>query len=190
MSAHFVLSMAQAWPDGRRALARLREDGRAGREALQGWLSALFFAAAVAQAAAEAGRLAPLAAAGAAGWAFRGRAGLTLVAGAVLCKHAVQRIDEWGLGEGVGVVIGGGIALGEQSRQAGFGAAGGRSNTNQPQTTTSNRLLFSSSSLVWRCCCCSGERAPGAAPQHFFGWLVKGLPKTARFLVPKQAPNA
>ena len=114
MTAYFALALLQALPDMRRHFLRLREDGRPGRERLQSYISALFLLAAVSQAWVESGRLAAAAAAaGGAAWVFRAGAGVTLMAGAVVCKHAVQSVDNGGLGDGTGMVIGAGIALSE-----------------------------------------------------------------------------
>lgn len=84
---------------------------RPGREIINGYTTILFIFFAIAQAFGETTRLAPHAAGGTACTAFKLSTSLSLIAGAVICKYLVQVIDNWGLGDGTGTVIGAGVAL-------------------------------------------------------------------------------
>lgn len=115
MTASFTLAVLHVVPEVRRHLARLRDEGRPGREVINGYINSLFVVSAISQAFVESGKLVPLAAAAAVSGfipiRFQLGSALTLLAGAVVCKWAVQTVDQWGLGDGIGVVIGAGIAL-------------------------------------------------------------------------------
>jgi len=115
ITAGFALAAFQLLPEARLHFKRLREEGRHGQERITGYLSVLFVLAALTQAIAESSRLAAagVLAGGATGWGAKAGVAVNLMAGAVLCKWAVQTVDSWGLGDGTGVVIGAGIALSE-----------------------------------------------------------------------------
>jgi len=107
MTASLFLAVLQVEPTFRRHLDKLRDEGRQGREQIMGYLSGIFVLTALTQAVVESGKMAT--------GLFRAQTIINLMAGAVLCKWAVQTIDQWGLGDGTGGVIGAGIALSESS---------------------------------------------------------------------------
>ena len=114
MTAYFALAIFQIIPEVRRQMNQLRDQGRQGREVINAYVNILFIVCAVTQALVESGKLVPLAAVGTLGGWFRSQATVTLLAGAVICKYAVQTVEQWGLGDGAGIVIGAGIALGKR----------------------------------------------------------------------------
>lgn len=116
MTAHFLFAVLQIVPEVRQQMSQLRDQGRAGREIINHYINIAFIICAITQAVVEASKMVPLAV-GAAGWAFKTQAALTLFASAVVCKFAVQTVEQWGLGDGPGIVIGAGIALGKLRRR-------------------------------------------------------------------------
>jgi len=111
MTAYLTISAAQLIPEFRKQMNQLRDQGRQGREIINNYLNSAFVLCAVVQAVVESNKLVGIAAATTAGWWFKFQTGVTLMAGAVICKFAVQTVEQWGLGDGTGVVIGAGIAL-------------------------------------------------------------------------------
>lgn len=109
MTAGLTLAALQLIPETRRHLDSLRDEGRSGRETINNYSGVLFIIAALIQAFMNASKLNSIALH--AGRMFQLQTAVTLMAGAVLCKFAVQRIDHLGLGDGTGVIIGAGIAL-------------------------------------------------------------------------------
>lgn len=109
MTAGLTLAALQLIPEVRRHLDSLRDEGRSGRETINHYTSILFILAALIQAFSNASQLSSIAANG--GKLFQIQTALMLLAGAVLCKYAVQNIDHFGVGDGTGVIIGAGIAL-------------------------------------------------------------------------------
>ena len=107
MTAGLTLAALQLIPEVRRHMESLREEGRSGREAIQAYTSILFIIAALIQSISHASQLCV----NKASWFLKLQTTVTLMAGAVLCKYAVQYIDQHGLGDGTGVIIGSGIAL-------------------------------------------------------------------------------
>jgi preprotein translocase subunit SecY len=108
MTAGLTLAALQLIPEVRRHIESLREEGRSGREAIQAYTSILFVVAALIQSISYASQLCVNQTSV---WFFKLQTTVTLMAGAVLCKYAVQCIDQHGLGDGTGVIIGSGIAL-------------------------------------------------------------------------------
>lgn len=105
MTASITLAALQLIPEVKRHIESLREEGRSGREAINAYTNTLFIFAALIQSISYAMKLA-------AGNKFlQVQSAVTLMAGSVLCKFAVQNIDQHGLGDGTGVIIGAGIAL-------------------------------------------------------------------------------
>jgi preprotein translocase subunit SecY len=111
MTAHLTISALQLIPEFRKQMNQLRDQGRQGREVINNYLNSAFVLCAVVQALVESNALVGIASATTAGWWFKLQTGVTLMAGAVICKFAVQTVEQWGLGDGTGVVIGAGIAL-------------------------------------------------------------------------------
>lgn len=113
MTASFALAALQLLPGLRKHMNQLRDEGRAGREVINSYLNMLFINASVVQSFVESGRLLSLALpeVNRKIWLFRFETALTLLAGAAICKWAVQAIDQRGLGDGIGIVIGAGIAV-------------------------------------------------------------------------------
>lgn len=113
MTASLALAALQLLPGLRKHLKQLRDEGRPGREVINGYLNVLFINASVGQAIVESGRLLGLTVIemNQKKWLFRCETALTLLAGAAICKWAVQAIDQRGLGDGIGIVIGAGIAV-------------------------------------------------------------------------------
>ena len=114
MTAHFLLAILQLLPEVRSHIKTLRDQGRPGREVINGYVNTLFVVCAVLQAVVESGRLVAMAVVGSGAAAlalWRVQAGVTLLAGAVICKYGVQMVDQYGLGDGTGMIIGAGIAL-------------------------------------------------------------------------------
>lgn len=109
MTAGLTLAALQLIPEVRRHLDLLRDEGRSGRETINHYTSILFVLAALIQAVSNASQLSSIAVKG--GALFKVQTAVTLMAGAVLCKYAVQNIDHFGLGDGTGVIIGASIAL-------------------------------------------------------------------------------
>jgi preprotein translocase subunit SecY len=109
MTAGLTLAALQLIPEIKRHIELLREEGRSGRETINHYTNTLFVGAALVQAITNASQLSF--AARSAGKFFKIQSIVTLMAGAVLCKFAVQNIDQHGLGDGTGIVIGAGIAL-------------------------------------------------------------------------------
>jgi preprotein translocase subunit SecY len=109
MTAYFLLAALQLLPEFRKKMNQLRDQGRQGREIINIYVNSAFVLCAVVQAVVESSKLVGLAAT--AGWFFKIQTGVTLMAGAVICKFAVQTVEQWGLGDGTGVIIGAGIAL-------------------------------------------------------------------------------
>lgn len=109
MTAGLTLAALQLIPEIKRHIELLREEGRSGRETINHYTNTLFVGAAFVQAITNASQLSF--AAKSAGNFFKIQSIVTLMAGAVLCKFAVQNIDQHGLGDGTGIVIGAGIAL-------------------------------------------------------------------------------
>ena len=92
----------------------LRDQGRQGRETINSYVNIAFVLCALAQCIIEAKRMSPLAAGGIGNSVFfQIQAATTLFAGAVICKFAVQTVEQWGIGDGPSIVIGAGIALGK-----------------------------------------------------------------------------
>ncbi|KAL4419121.1 hypothetical protein ABPG77_004513 [Micractinium sp. CCAP 211/92] len=133
MSAYFTLAMANILPPLRKHFAELREAGPSGRDAYTSYLTTLFICfagweavslarswlpagAATGAAAAPAGAAAALAAKAAAlaGWAGRAASVLwyavVMTAGATVCKHITQTVEQHGLGDGTGLLIALGVA--------------------------------------------------------------------------------
>ncbi len=106
MTASLTLAALQLVPEIRRHIELLREEGRSGRETINGYQNALFVCSALIQSVSYAFYQLNITDAH-----LKAQTAVTLMAGAVLCKFAVQNIDQFGLGDGTGVVIGGGIAL-------------------------------------------------------------------------------
>jgi preprotein translocase subunit SecY len=111
MSAYLMLSALQLVPEFRKTMNQLRDQGRHGRELINHYVNTMFVVCAVVQAIIESNALVSIAATTTAGWVFKIQTAVTLMAGAVICKFAVQTVEQWGLGDGTGVVIGAGIAL-------------------------------------------------------------------------------
>ncbi|KAL4515883.1 hypothetical protein Ndes2526B_g00599 [Nannochloris sp. 'desiccata'] len=111
MTAYLTISTLQLIPEFRKQMNQLRDQGRQGREIINNYLNSAFVLCALVQAVVESNKLVGVAAATTAGWFFKFQTGVTLMAGAVICKFAVQTVEQWGLGDGTGVVIGAGIAL-------------------------------------------------------------------------------
>jgi preprotein translocase subunit SecY len=112
MTAYLTISALQLVPEFRKRMNQLRDQGRQGREIINNYINSAFVLCAIVQAVVESNKLFNIAAATtSAGWLFKIQAGVTLMAGAVICKFAVQTVEKWGLGDGTGVVIGAGIAL-------------------------------------------------------------------------------
>jgi len=109
MTAGLTLAALQLIPEVRRHLDSLRDEGRSGRETINHYTSILFVLAALIQAVSNASQLSSIAVNG--GKLFQIQTAVTLMAGAVLCKYAVQNIDHYGVGDGTGVIIGASIAL-------------------------------------------------------------------------------
>lgn len=109
MTAGLTLAALQLIPEIKRHIELLREEGRSGRETINHYTNTLFVGAAFVQAITNTSQLSF--AAKSAGIFFKIQSIVTLMAGAVLCKFAVQNIDQHGLGDGTGVIIGAGIAL-------------------------------------------------------------------------------
>ena len=110
MTASLTLAALQLVPEIRRHIESLREEGRSGRETINGYQNILFVVSALIQSISYAFYQLALNAAEYTFW-VKVQTAMTLMAGAVLCKFAVQNIDQFGLGDGTGVIIGGGIAL-------------------------------------------------------------------------------
>lgn len=106
MTASLTLAALQLVPEIRRHIESLREEGRSGRETINGYQNVLFVFSALIQSVSYAFYQLNIA-----DVHLKTQTAVTLMAGAVLCKFAVQNIDQFGLGDGTGVVIGGGIAL-------------------------------------------------------------------------------
>jgi preprotein translocase subunit SecY len=106
MTASLTLAALQLVPEIRRHIESLREEGRSGRETINGYQNILFVCSALIQSISYAFYQLNIA-----DVHLKTQTAVTLMAGAVLCKFAVQNIDQFGLGDGTGVVIGGGIAL-------------------------------------------------------------------------------
>lgn len=105
MTASITLAALQLIPEVKRHIESLREEGRSGREAINAYTNTLFIFAALIQSISYAFKLA------AESRFLQFQYAVTLMAGAVLCKFAVQNIDQHGLGDGTGVIIGAGIAM-------------------------------------------------------------------------------
>ena len=109
MTAGLTLAALQLIPEIRRHVESLRDEGRSGREAINNYTSILFVVAALIQSVTHASQLKAVALQ--ATKMFQFQTALTLMAGAVVCKFAVQNIEQYGLGDGTGIVIGASIAL-------------------------------------------------------------------------------
>jgi preprotein translocase subunit SecY len=105
MTASITLAALQLIPEVKRHIESLREEGRSGREAINAYTNTLFIFAAMIQSISYALKLASESR------FLQLQYAVTLMAGAVLCKFAVQNIDQHGLGDGTGVIIGAGIAM-------------------------------------------------------------------------------
>lgn len=107
MTAGITLAALQLIPEVKRHIESLREEGRSGREAINAYTNILFIFAALIQSISYAVKMNVEHG----GRFLHVQTAVTLMAGAVLCKFAVQNIDQHGLGDGTGVIIGAGIAL-------------------------------------------------------------------------------
>lgn len=107
MTAGLTLAALQLIPEVKRHIESLREEGRSGREAINAYTNTLFILAALIQSLSYAIKLTVEKSTR----FLQVQTAVTLMAGAVLCKFAVQNIDQHGLGDGTGVIIGAGIAL-------------------------------------------------------------------------------
>ncbi|GAB4813753.1 hypothetical protein N2152v2_000799 [Parachlorella kessleri] len=134
LAALFGMSLVSTVPEVRKHLNRLREQGKAGREAVNVYTAVFFWVCGLVEGWGLTKDLAPLVASPAsapawlAAWGSWGSrlgsllAGLSalgaklgilvdLLAGAAIVKYTAQCLDDWGLGEGTGTLIGVGIAL-------------------------------------------------------------------------------
>jgi preprotein translocase subunit SecY len=149
MTASLALAALQLLPGLRKHLKQLRDEGRPGREVINGYLNVLFINASVGQAIVESGRLLDLTVLEMIQkkWLFRCETALTLLAGAAICKWAVQAIDQRGLGDGIGIVIGAGIAV-SYVQSTFLQLAQTIMSTAPPSTTAMAMVLFIVFSLI------------------------------------------